>query len=350
MADTGWLSPSTEASVTDAPHGSASVSFSTGNAGSSNDTYDYANAPPMPSESHGLKCTTFGASVPGGATINGIEVKVECKGAGAFKYLRIVKGGSISTDASNDNSTATTGSDVVYDFGGAADLWGETWTDTDINASTFGVSVGFDIAVFGSIQVDHVQIKVHYTSGDNSSSSSSDSSESSSSSLNSSSSSSQSSSSSSSQSSASSQSSSSSQSDNSSSSSSSSSQSVVDIQTVRDTFRDAIVFFEGTDSSPVDLVDASSLSSADVEPRLTITQLIWNISGSGTLKLSWDGTPDKVSMTLNGGGKFTFNGFTIPNDASSPTGDLLVSKENFGSGDTYEIVIHLRKVSGYVQS
>ena len=108
-----------------------------------------------------------------------------------------------------------------------------------------------------------------------------------------------------------------------------------------------MIFFEGIDSSPVDRVDASALVNADASERLSISKILWTISGAGTLKVSWEGTPDKIAILLNGGGKLNFVGFTLPNDASTPTGDILISKENFAGDDTYQIYLYLKKVSGY---
>src|SRR3989344_5212889 len=54
--------------------------------------------------------------------------------------VRIIKGGAIgSTDKAS--GTAWPGSLAYTTYGGASDLWGETWTASDINASTFGVAI-----------------------------------------------------------------------------------------------------------------------------------------------------------------------------------------------------------------
>ena len=115
---------------------------------------------------HYLKCTGFGFSIiPAGATIQGIQVDWEKKSSGnrtSDNAVRIVKSGAIgATDRSVAGDWAT--SDTVAIYGGAADLWGTTWTAADINASTFGAAIS---AKQGSANrtasVDSVTITISY--------------------------------------------------------------------------------------------------------------------------------------------------------------------------------------------
>jgi hypothetical protein len=59
-----------------------------------------------------------------------------------FNSVRLVKGGVISGD--NKATGSITTSDAYYSFGGAADKWGLTLTESDVEASTFGVVVSFN--------------------------------------------------------------------------------------------------------------------------------------------------------------------------------------------------------------
>lgn len=117
---------------------------------------------------HYLVSSSHGLSVPSGATIDGIEVRIQAHDAvnasGTFDRVRIVKGGSIGSieRASGEDPSGTP---ADFDFGGASDLWGETWTDSDVNASGFGVAVTFITGVFADFHVDAVWIKVYYTEG-----------------------------------------------------------------------------------------------------------------------------------------------------------------------------------------
>ena len=64
--------------------------------------------------------------------------------------------------------------ETVQTYGGPTDLWGTTWTDTDINGSGFGVSTivyisrpeGAEPATNPSIStVDQVYVTIYYTGG-----------------------------------------------------------------------------------------------------------------------------------------------------------------------------------------
>ncbi len=121
--------------------------------------------------SHYLKATNFGFSIPSGATINGIVVEWERKdndimGANSKdNAVRIVKGGTIGA---TDKSSASTwpASDAYASYGSSSDLWGETWTVSDINASTFGAALSAISVISANSAaptVDHVRITVYYT-------------------------------------------------------------------------------------------------------------------------------------------------------------------------------------------
>jgi hypothetical protein len=59
-----------------------------------------------------------------------------------FNSVRLVKGGVISGD--NKATGSITTSDAYYSFGGAADKWGLSLTESDVEASNFGVVVSFN--------------------------------------------------------------------------------------------------------------------------------------------------------------------------------------------------------------
>src|SRR5438876_859942 len=76
---------------------------------------------------------------------------------------RIVKGGTIGT---TDRSSATSrpSSDTFIAHGGSTDLWGDTWSVPDVNASTFGAALSAQQTSSGSHtgSVDSVRIIVSY--------------------------------------------------------------------------------------------------------------------------------------------------------------------------------------------
>lgn len=117
--------------------------------------------------SHWLRATTFGFSIPGEATIDGIKVEIEKKSNiyGIEDYsVKIVKGGTESgTDKGLPALWETTDTYVTY--GGSTDKWGLTWTPANINATNFGVSISALNAGESLITayVDHIRITVYYT-------------------------------------------------------------------------------------------------------------------------------------------------------------------------------------------
>ena len=115
---------------------------------------------------HYLKATNFGFAIPAGATIDGIEVRFERQKSGASSVtdvdVMIVKGGAISVTDLSAGAAWNNEADQLDTFGGATELWGETWTATDINASNFGVVVAATSAGATAL-VDSVDIKIYYT-------------------------------------------------------------------------------------------------------------------------------------------------------------------------------------------
>ncbi len=130
---------------------------------------------PSSSGSHYLKATNFGFAIPDGATINGIlvEVKRFATGAGdvydspAGNY--IVKGGNVGSTGVQVNNSAgywqVPDPGTYVSYGGASNLWGETWTSADINNSGFGVTIRAQEyeSTSNSVFVDHIRITVYYT-------------------------------------------------------------------------------------------------------------------------------------------------------------------------------------------
>jgi hypothetical protein len=112
-----------------------------------------------------LKATNFGFAIPD-ATIDGIVIVFNRHGLeGTDSEVKIIKGGTISS--TNRSVGAAWADDVFQDdsFGSSSDLWGETWTADDINASTFGAALSANITQFRTLNVDFVEATVHYTEG-----------------------------------------------------------------------------------------------------------------------------------------------------------------------------------------
>ena len=115
-----------------------------------------------------LVATNFGFSIPGGVSITGIEVTVERSDASGLTSdyrVRIVKGGVIgSTEMSA--GAAYPGTDSYNIYGSPFDVWGETWTDADINATDFGVAIAAQRNAAGGTSaavIDQILITVYYS-------------------------------------------------------------------------------------------------------------------------------------------------------------------------------------------
>lgn len=153
--DTNWSNPG---NIT-----TAGTPYATANIGTG--TSDY------------LRGTSYGFSIPNGATIDGIEVTINRSGTQGFlntgcfdEYVYIVKGGTIQTtqNKANDNRYPTNLGTATY--GGPNDLWGVTWTPAQINDSNFGIVLSTDATtVFTSCTatVDYMRITVYYTTCSN---------------------------------------------------------------------------------------------------------------------------------------------------------------------------------------
>lgn len=123
-------------------------------------------------QSHYLKATNFGFSLPAGVTIAGVVVEVEQKGEAVGKLedtsVKLVKNGTIGgTDHQTDTRWPTTEAYATY--GTSSDLWGLTISSSDVNASDFGVVIQAQNDDGGNTylaSVDHIRITVYYTTFD----------------------------------------------------------------------------------------------------------------------------------------------------------------------------------------
>lgn len=136
--------------------------------------HSYATVTLTAETSKFLKCTNFGFSIPTGATITGIQMEVvgqwNTGSSGQWwtlDYIRIVKGNTIK---STNYTADIEGSNDTYAYvGGDGELWGETWTPSDINSSGFGVAIAtYTAGGPNKISLDFIGLKVYYTteSGD----------------------------------------------------------------------------------------------------------------------------------------------------------------------------------------
>ncbi len=157
----------------------------------SNNSYSSASCNPSPISNFAgytnyLAVNDFNAFIPSSATINGITVSVERKNtfSGISDTLSIntdaiflmydLAGTATTIGTKKTSATTWTNSDVTETFGGAADLWGRSWTATEINNANFGVALSaylnYTYAAEGSgpnssPNVDAITITIDYTDG-----------------------------------------------------------------------------------------------------------------------------------------------------------------------------------------
>ena len=121
--------------------------------------------------SHWLRATDFGFSIPTGAIINGIKVEIEKKSDAPYdihdESVKIVDEGY---EAGTEHKLLGdwTGTDTYYVYGGSTDLWGTSWSDSEINAESFGLYISAynnHGIVIKDAYIDHITIKIYYAEG-----------------------------------------------------------------------------------------------------------------------------------------------------------------------------------------
>jgi hypothetical protein len=118
--------------------------------------------------SQSLQGTNFGFGIPANATINGITVvikKSSFDGNIEDFQVKLIKGGSLSgTDKANTGTEVVIGGGFSnFTYGGPADMWGNTFTPADINASNFGIGYRAQAPSPSGVDVDFVSIIVTFT-------------------------------------------------------------------------------------------------------------------------------------------------------------------------------------------
>ena len=122
-------------------------------------------------DTHYLHVSNFGFALPLGSSIAGIKVDITRAatnldhGVIGDARIRLVKGGVVqATDRSSGDPWLA---GEVKTYGSNVDLWGSTWTTSDINASNFGFVISAEItgvmAPAPNPKIDAISITVYYT-------------------------------------------------------------------------------------------------------------------------------------------------------------------------------------------
>ncbi|WP_421895902.1 T9SS type A sorting domain-containing protein [Marinoscillum sp.] len=114
-----------------------------------------------------LRLTNFGFSIPGGATINGILVEIRMQGPNGKTQDQTIQlrksTGSVGTNKARRNSAWPKKNPRFIRFGGSSDLWGTTWTSTELNNTAFGIDiVAKSRNGTASPRVEYVRVTVTY--------------------------------------------------------------------------------------------------------------------------------------------------------------------------------------------
>ena len=104
---------------------------------------------------------------------------------------------------------------------------------------------------------------------------------------------------------------------------------------------------DGTGENLVNKVDASELTFMSEDGARKIARIYWSINTTDTksaVELYWAGATNTLATILSGQGEWDLrlNGNGIPNDATTPTGDVLLSTKNFSKDDNYTIIVEFR--------
>ncbi|MCI0596297.1 MAG: hypothetical protein L0Z48_07115 [candidate division Zixibacteria bacterium] len=158
--DTGYKSPASTTGQFTNPGNVVSSNDSRAVEGTVNDT---------------MACWDFSFNLPADAqSVNGLFIEAEGRllesppqGGGSTADLQIRlswNGGSSWTSAKTEDYTEGEG-EFYHGLGGAADLWGRSWTVTETNNTNFRISLKYsreDISQ-DQIEIDHVRAKIFYT-------------------------------------------------------------------------------------------------------------------------------------------------------------------------------------------
>ena len=104
---------------------------------------------------------------------------------------------------------------------------------------------------------------------------------------------------------------------------------------------------DGTGENLVKKVDASNTTFMTEDGERKISKIFWSVntqSGKSAVELIWDGETNATAVSLSGQGFWDLraDGNEIVNNATTPTGDVLLSTKNFANGDNYTILVVFR--------
>ena len=104
-------------------------------------------------------------SIPGGATINGIEVIIDAQSNSSTLETSVYNGTSCSSNKAANSLPGKVFSTIDPAWGSNSDLWGLSWDATTAAA----IQLKFDWSTLSGSRmifaIDHIQIRITYTTG-----------------------------------------------------------------------------------------------------------------------------------------------------------------------------------------
>ena len=106
-------------------------------------------------------------------------------------------------------------------------------------------------------------------------------------------------------------------------------------------------FSDGTGENLVKKIDASEVTFMTEDANRKLAKIWYSINSANpksAVEIKWDGDTKSTALLLGGNGYWNLReaGDEIPNNATTPNGDLLVSTKNFTTGDNYTIIVEFR--------
>ena len=127
---------------------------------------------------------------------------------------------------------------------------------------------------------------------------------------------------------------------------------LVTTQTIADTSGVKFVtkltnFSDGTGETLVKKIDASEVTFMSEDGNRKIAKIWYSINtadSKSAVEILWDGDTNATALLLSGNGYLDLrtSGDEIVNNATTPTGDVLLSTKNFATGDNYTIIVEFR--------
>ena len=106
-------------------------------------------------------------------------------------------------------------------------------------------------------------------------------------------------------------------------------------------------FSDGTGENLVKKIDASATTFMTTDGNRKISKIFYSINTANpksAVELIWEGATNATAVLLSGNGFWDLraDGNEILNNATTPTGDVLLSTKNFANGDNYTILVVFR--------